>query len=95
MSWCDTNLAYICFNYWIDIQIATWSEWSKPSECEAGCLFGENGRLRDGSIGLKTFRRSCHDNRFAFIISLLYFSVRLMLSLSTIFPDGHAKNALA
>ncbi|XP_031616412.1 A disintegrin and metalloproteinase with thrombospondin motifs adt-1 isoform X2 [Contarinia nasturtii] len=45
--------------------ISTWSEWSKPTECESGCLFGETGRLREGSSGLKTFRRTCHDYRWS------------------------------
>lgn len=44
-------------------QISMWSEWTKPSECESGCLFGESGRLRDGCTGLKTYRRTCHDYR--------------------------------
>lgn len=46
------------------MKISMWSEWAKPSECESGCLFGETGRLREGSTGLKTYRRSCHDYRF-------------------------------
>lgn len=41
-----------------------WSEWTKLSDCESGCLFGASGRLREGSIGLKTFRRTCHDYRY-------------------------------
>lgn len=35
------------------------------SECESGCLYGESGRLRDGSTGLKTFRRTCREYRYA------------------------------
>lgn len=59
------NSNTIRFGWFGLFQISAWSEWSKPSECDSGCLFGENGRLRDGSSGLKTFRRSCHDYRWS------------------------------
>jgi hypothetical protein len=40
-----------------------WSNWGSPSECESGCLYGESGRLREGSVGLKIFSRTCLDYR--------------------------------
>lgn len=40
-----------------------WSNWGSPSECESGCLYGESGRLREGSVGLKIFARTCLDYR--------------------------------
>lgn len=42
-----------------------WNEWNVSTECESGCLYGESGRLREGSTGLKVFRRTCLDRRFA------------------------------
>jgi thrombospondin motif-containing protein 18 len=33
------------------------------SECESGCLYGENGRLKEGSVGLKIYTRTCMDSR--------------------------------
>lgn len=38
-----------------------WSNWSEPTECESGCLYGESGRLREGSSGLRMFTRKCLD----------------------------------
>lgn len=40
-----------------------WSNWGNPSECESGCLYGESGRLKEGSVGLKIFSRTCLDYR--------------------------------
>jgi hypothetical protein len=40
-----------------------WGSWSHPSECESGCLYGESGRLKEGSVGLKIYSRSCLDQR--------------------------------
>lgn len=40
-----------------------WSEWSQSSECESGCLYGESGRLSEGSTGLKVYSRTCMDYR--------------------------------
>lgn len=45
-------------------KISLWSNWGKPSECESGCLYGENGRLREGSTGLRVISRTCLDYRF-------------------------------
>lgn len=42
-----------------------WSEWTMPSDCESSCLFGDSGRLRAGSTGLRTFRRTCLDYRYS------------------------------
>lgn len=41
-----------------------WSDWKAPSECESGCLYGESGRLREGSTGLRVFERTCLDLRY-------------------------------
>lgn len=38
-----------------------WSNWSQPTECESGCLYGESGRLREGSTGLRMYTRNCLD----------------------------------
>ncbi|XP_059620243.1 A disintegrin and metalloproteinase with thrombospondin motifs adt-2 [Phlebotomus argentipes] len=43
--------------------VTGWSEWSAQSECESGCLYGESGRLKEGSIGLKVSTRTCLDMR--------------------------------
>uniref|UniRef100_A0A1B0GKN0 Putativedisintegrin and metalloproteinase with thrombospondin motifs 18 n=1 Tax=Lutzomyia longipalpis TaxID=7200 RepID=A0A1B0GKN0_LUTLO len=43
--------------------VTGWSEWSLPSECESGCLYGESGRLKEGSTGLKVSTRTCLDMR--------------------------------
>lgn len=40
-----------------------WGSWGSPSECESGCLYGESGRLKEGSVGLKIISRSCLDYR--------------------------------
>lgn len=40
-----------------------WSNWGNPSECESGCLYGESGRLAEGSAGLKSYSRTCVDYR--------------------------------
>lgn len=40
-----------------------WSDWAAPSDCESGCLFGESGRLREGSTGLRVYTRVCLDTR--------------------------------
>lgn len=40
-----------------------WSDWTPPSDCESGCLFGESGRLREGSTGLRVRTRVCLDTR--------------------------------
>ncbi|CAO1420311.1 unnamed protein product [Diamesa serratosioi] len=42
---------------------SSWSSWSGPSECESGCLYGESGRLKEGSVGLKVISRTCQDYR--------------------------------
>lgn len=44
-------------------KVSLWSNWGNPTECESGCLYGESGRLRQGSVGLKTFSRNCLDYR--------------------------------
>lgn len=44
-------------NFWFLFKL--WSNWSSPSNCESGCLYGESGRLRDGSTGLLTYKRIC------------------------------------
>lgn len=36
-----------------------WSNWGNPTECESGCLYGESGRLKEGSVGLKIYSRTC------------------------------------
>lgn len=36
-----------------------WSHWENPTDCESGCLYGESGRLREGSVGLKIYSRVC------------------------------------
>ncbi|XP_049546517.1 A disintegrin and metalloproteinase with thrombospondin motifs adt-1-like isoform X2 [Anopheles darlingi] len=41
----------------------TWSAWSDPSECVSGCLYGESGRLKDGSTGFRQYTRRCLDKR--------------------------------
>jgi hypothetical protein len=38
-----------------------WSSWALPAECDSGCLYGESGRLKEGSVGLKIFSRTCLD----------------------------------
>ncbi|KAH8348125.1 hypothetical protein KR084_004483 [Drosophila pseudotakahashii] len=38
---------------------SNWGEWSEPSACESGCLYGQSRRLLEGSTGLRTFNRSC------------------------------------
>ncbi|XP_020818018.1 A disintegrin and metalloproteinase with thrombospondin motifs 16 [Drosophila serrata] len=38
---------------------SNWGEWSEPSACESGCLYGQSHRLLEGSTGLRTFNRSC------------------------------------
>lgn len=43
--------------------VSLWSDWNSPSECESGCLYGESGRLREGSTGLRTYTRTCLDYR--------------------------------
>lgn len=44
-------------------KLSIWTEWSDPTECESGCLYGESGRLREGSAGLTIYSRSCTDYR--------------------------------
>lgn len=44
-------------------KVSFWSEWGNPTECESGCLYGESGRLREGSTGLKVYSRTCIDYR--------------------------------
>ncbi|XP_052873541.1 A disintegrin and metalloproteinase with thrombospondin motifs adt-1 [Anopheles cruzii] len=41
----------------------TWSQWNDPTECVSGCLYGESGRLKEGSTGLREFTRTCLDKR--------------------------------
>ncbi|XP_067632659.1 uncharacterized protein stl [Eurosta solidaginis] len=41
----------------------SWSEWSDPSDCASGCLYGPSRRLLEGSTGLRTFSRRCIDHR--------------------------------
>ncbi|XP_062544375.1 A disintegrin and metalloproteinase with thrombospondin motifs adt-1 isoform X2 [Armigeres subalbatus] len=43
--------------------IPTWNEWREPTECESGCLYGESGRLKEGSVGLRQYSRTCLDKR--------------------------------
>ncbi|XP_065367757.1 A disintegrin and metalloproteinase with thrombospondin motifs 16 [Calliphora vicina] len=40
---------------------SSWSEWSEPSACDSGCLYGPSKRLREGSTGLKIHTRKCID----------------------------------
>uniref|UniRef100_A0A336KUH1 CSON014126 protein n=1 Tax=Culicoides sonorensis TaxID=179676 RepID=A0A336KUH1_CULSO len=42
-------------------KIAIWSDWGEGSECESGCLYGESGRLKEGSTGLRIYQRTCGD----------------------------------
>lgn len=44
-------------------KLSIWTDWSDPTECESGCLYGESGRLREGSSGLTIYTRSCTDYR--------------------------------
>lgn len=44
-------------------KLSIWTDWSDPTECESGCLYGESGRLREGSTGLSMYSRSCTDYR--------------------------------
>lgn len=44
-------------------KLSIWTPWSEPTECESGCLYGESGRLREGSTGLVIYSRSCTDYR--------------------------------
>lgn len=44
-------------------KLSIWTGWSDPTECESGCLYGESGRLREGSTGLIIYTRSCTDYR--------------------------------
>jgi hypothetical protein len=43
-------------------KISYWSNWGMGSDCESGCLYGESGRLKEGSTGLKIYTRTCLDN---------------------------------
>lgn len=43
----------------LKIREDNWSSWSDSTPCESGCLFGESGRLREGSSGLKIYSRKC------------------------------------
>lgn len=38
---------------------SSWSEWGQPTDCASGCLYGESGRLGEGSTGLKIHTRNC------------------------------------
>jgi hypothetical protein len=40
-----------------------WGNWGSPTDCESGCLYGESGRLKEGSVGLKIHSRTCLDYR--------------------------------
>lgn len=44
-------------------KLSIWTDWSEPTDCESGCLYGESGRLREGSAGLSIYTRSCTDYR--------------------------------
>lgn len=44
-------------------KLSIWTDWSAPTDCESGCLYGESGRLREGSAGLAIYTRSCTDYR--------------------------------
>ncbi|XP_038120942.1 A disintegrin and metalloproteinase with thrombospondin motifs adt-1, partial [Culex quinquefasciatus] len=43
--------------------VTTWEAWGNPTECESGCLYGESGRLKEGSVGLRQYNRACRDKR--------------------------------
>jgi hypothetical protein len=49
--------------------ISYWSNWGAASDCESGCLYGESGRLKEGSTGLKIYTRTCLDNRYVLLLS--------------------------
>lgn len=40
-----------------------WAKWKPFSDCASGCLFGEEGRLRSGSTGIKISTRICNNPR--------------------------------
>lgn len=42
---------------------AQWTDFGNPSECESGCLYGESGRLKEGSVGLKIYTRTCLEKK--------------------------------
>jgi hypothetical protein len=44
-------------------QTTQWTNWNSSNECESGCLYGESGRLKEGSVGLKIYTRFCGENR--------------------------------
>lgn len=44
--------------------VTTWEAWGNPTECESGCLYGESGRLKEGSVGLRQYNRACRDKRY-------------------------------
>ncbi|XP_018335694.1 A disintegrin and metalloproteinase with thrombospondin motifs adt-1 [Agrilus planipennis] len=41
----------------------SWSKWKSKGECDSGCLFGEEGRLRSGSTGIEVSVRKCDNPR--------------------------------
>ncbi|XP_058461510.1 A disintegrin and metalloproteinase with thrombospondin motifs 18 isoform X2 [Malaya genurostris] len=43
--------------------VPTWEPWGNKTECESGCLYGESGRLKEGSVGLRQYSRVCRDKR--------------------------------
>ncbi|XP_055632048.1 A disintegrin and metalloproteinase with thrombospondin motifs adt-1 [Toxorhynchites rutilus septentrionalis] len=43
--------------------IPSWDPWGTPTECESGCLYGESGRLKEGSVGLREYSRTCSVKR--------------------------------
>ncbi|KAL7022303.1 hypothetical protein ACKWTF_012198 [Chironomus riparius] len=42
---------------------AQWTNFGNSSECESGCLYGESGRLKEGSVGLKIYTRTCLETK--------------------------------
>ncbi|XP_058833011.1 A disintegrin and metalloproteinase with thrombospondin motifs adt-2 isoform X2 [Topomyia yanbarensis] len=43
--------------------VPIWDNWGNKTECESGCLYGESGRLKEGSVGLRQYSRVCRDKR--------------------------------
>ncbi|XP_055536789.1 A disintegrin and metalloproteinase with thrombospondin motifs adt-1 [Wyeomyia smithii] len=49
------------------VSVPKWNVWGNSTECESGCLYGESGRLKEGSVGLRQYTRNCNDKRNACI----------------------------
>ena len=73
--------------------VSLWSDWSSPSECESGCLYGESGRLRAGSAGLKVYTRTCLDYRFVLVSTFCIFFFNNILR-SVDIPEKNVPNSI-